>query len=175
LLRVVWFPISFLVMAIPLPDQYYVKLTMPLRKLASEVATVLLGLLPNLETESSGVVIEFFNAATGNTGVLNVEEACSGMRLMMAFVTLGLAMAYLGQRPNWQRVIMVLCCVPIALFCNIIRVSVTGIIHVYDIESLASGTPHELLGLAMLPVALGLFALVGWVLKNLFVEETEAA
>ncbi len=171
--RIVWFPIAFLVMAIPLPDFYYVKVTMPLRKLASEVAAVLLGMLPNLEVGTSGVTIDYFVRNTAHVGVLNVEEACSGMRLMMAFVTLGLAMAYLGQRPTWQRIVMVLCCIPIALICNIIRVTVTGIIHVYEIKSLASGTPHELLGLAMLPIALGLFALVGWVLRNLFVEEPQ--
>jgi exosortase/archaeosortase family protein len=88
-------------------------------------------------------------------------------------VTLGLAMAYLGQRPLWQRVIMVLSCIPIALFCNAIRVTTTGCIHVFEYKSLASGTPHELLGLAMLPIALGLFALVGYVLRNLFVEAVE--
>jgi hypothetical protein len=52
-------------------------------------------------------------------------------------------------------------------------VTASGCVHVFEYESLASGTPHELLGLAMLPLALGLFALVGYVLKNLFVEEAE--
>ena len=174
-LRVVWFPIAFLALAIPLPESLYVTMTMPLRKLASEVSAALLSLIPNLECETSGVVIDYYSRASGQYGTLNVEEACSGMRLMMAFVTLGLAMAYLGRRPNWQRIIMVLCCIPIALLCNIIRVTLTGLIHVYEIDSLASGAPHEMLGLAMLPIALGLFALVGWVLKNLFVESAEEA
>ena len=62
----------------------------------------------------------------GLSGQLNVEEACSGMRLMMAFVTLGVAMAYLGDRPAWQRVIMVIFCVSIAVLCNTIRVTTTG-------------------------------------------------
>ena len=84
-------------------------------------------------------------------------------------------MAYLGTRPVWQRVIMVSACIPIAVVCNIIRVTITGCIHVFHIRSLASGTPHALLGLAMLPIALGLFALVGYVLKNLFVEVPEGA
>ena len=43
----------------------------------------------------------------------------------------------------------------------------------FGYKSLLTGTPHELLGLAMLPIALGLFVLVGYVLKNLFVEEAE--
>lgn len=167
-LRVVWFPILFLLLAIPLPDSIYVDVTMPLRKLASQVSAGVLSLLPGLIAETSGVTIEYFYR--NKPGTLNVEEACSGMRLMMAFFTLGLAMAYLGERPFWQRVIMVVACIPIAVFCNMIRVTTTGLVHVFNYKSLASGAPHELLGLAMLPIAWGLLALIGYVLKNLFVE-----
>jgi exosortase len=173
MLRLVWFPILFLLFAVPLPDGLYVDLTMPLRKLATHVAAAVLELVvPDLTTDTSGVVIDY-RTATGKIGMLNVEEACSGMRLMMAFVTLGAAMAYLGNRAVWQRAIMVLACVPIAVFCNIIRVTVTGLLHVYGREDLAEGAPHEFLGLAMLPIALGLFALLGYILDNLFVEVDE--
>lgn len=171
LLRLIWFPICYLVLAIPLPDGLYFTLTFPLRQLASQVASVLLSLLPGVHTEVSGVVIDFLSS--GKSGNLNVEEACSGMRLIMAFFALGTAMAYLGDRPIWQRVVMVAACIPIAIMCNVIRVTTTGCLYIYDLRSWASGTPHELLGLAMLPIAFGLFALVGYVLKNLFIEEPE--
>jgi exosortase len=172
-LRVAWLPIAFLLFAMPLPDTMYAEVTLPLRKLASEVSAVLLAtFVSGLHTGTSGVVIDYIHH--GTRGSLNVEEACSGMRLMMAFVTLGVAMAYLGDRPLWQRAIMVLACIPIAVFCNIIRVSVTGFLHVFGKENLAEGTPHALLGLAMLPIALGLFALLGYILDHLFVEVEEA-
>ncbi len=179
-IRVVWFPIAFLVLSIPLPQGLYVDLTMPLRKVASWFASTVLSTVSGLETEISGVVIDY--SFRGATGSLNVEQACSGMRLTMAFVTLGVAMAYLGARPVWQRVCMVASCVPIAVFCNVIRVTLTGFFQVFkdepigrswSFERLSHGTPHALLGLAMLPIALGLFALVGWILSNLFVEEGE--
>ena len=92
------------------------------------------------------------------------------MRLLMAFCTLGLAMAYLGDRPVWHRVVMVICCIPIAVFCNMVRVSATGVLTIYGYEDWAGGTAHQILGLAMLPIALGLFALIGFVLKHLFVD-----
>ncbi len=179
-LRVAWFPIVFLVLAIPLPQALYVDMTLPLRKIASVVAAQFLGMIPDLQTQVSGVVIDY--RYRGVPGALNVEQACSGMRLTMAFVTLGVAMAYLGDRPIWQRAVMVICCVPIATACNIIRVTTTGILYVFrdqplgqslHFESLAHGTPHALLGLAMLPIALGLFALVGWVLSNLWVDDPQ--
>ena len=166
-----WFPIAYLFMAIPLPATLYFKLTLPLRQLASSVAGALLNLLPDVYTQVRGVVVEYDHL--GRVSALNVEEACSGMRLMMAFCSLGVAMAYLGDRPVWQRLIMVLCCVPIAVFCNMIRVFVTGVLHVYGYQDLSQGSAHALLGLAMLPIALGLFSLAGWILQNLVVDAPE--
>ncbi|MGB2987212.1 MAG: exosortase/archaeosortase family protein, partial [Phycisphaerae bacterium] len=102
---------------------------------------------------------------------LKVEEACSGMRSLMAFVTLGVAMAYLGERPTWQRIVMILTCLPIAVLCNTIRVTVTGLLIVTGHPELARGTAHQMLGILMFGIALGLFALVGTVVDHLFVEE----
>ncbi|GJM25361.1 MAG: hypothetical protein DHS20C16_17760 [Phycisphaerae bacterium] len=170
--RVAWFPICYLVFAMPLPRSIYFRITLPLREFASQVSGWVLGLLPKVYTSVQGVVIDY-ERGTAQRGSLNVEEACSGMRLMMAFCSLGVAMAYLGDRPLWQRVVMIACCVPIAVFCNMIRVLVTGVVHVYGREDLAQGTAHGLLGLAMLPIALGLFALVGYVLSNLVVDVEE--
>lgn len=182
IMRIAWFPIAFLLFAVPLPGHVYVSLTMPLRRIATVVASTLLSLIPDLQADVSGVVIDYtYNGAFGS---LNVEEACSGMRLLMAFVTLGVAMAYLGDRPLWQRSVMVVACVPIAVLCNIIRVTTTGLLFVFKdqpvgerwgLETLTRGTPHALLGLAMLPIAMGLFGLVGWVLSNIFVDDPSPA
>ena len=179
-LRVAWFPILFLCFAVPLPHSIYVDLTMPLRRLATVAAAALMPLFaPGLHTEAQSVVIDYTwpTSATGlptvSQGTLNVEEACSGMRLMMAFVVLGVSMAYLFVQSWWQRAIMVASCIPIAVFCNTIRVTVTGLLHVHGRSDLSRGTPHQLLGLVTLGVAMGLFSLLGFVLSHLFVEESE--
>jgi len=172
-IRVVWFPILFLVLAVPLPDRLYVSLTMPLRQLASSAAALLMPLfVSGLHTDAQAVVIDYM-MPDRPPGTLNVEEACSGMRLMMAFVTLGVAMAYLGQRPLWQRVVMILFCLPIALLCNTVRVTITGLLIVLEMREWATGPPHQFLGIVMLLVALALFSLVGYVLSHLFVEVSE--
>ncbi len=172
-IRVAWFPILFLVLAVPLPQSQYVQLTMPLREFASTAAAAILPLLsPGLIAEAQAVVIDYVVPGTG-PGQLNVQEACSGMRLIMAFVTLGVAMAYVRPRPNWQRVIMVLSCLPIAVLCNTIRVTTTGMFHIHGYHDLAKGTPHQLLGILMLVIALGLYVLIGYILSHLFIEESE--
>jgi exosortase len=172
-MRVAWFPICFLLFAIPLPQGLYVQLTMPLREIASSAAAAIMPwLTPGLYTEAQAVVIDYVMPGAP-AGQLNVDEACSGMRLMMAFLALGVAVTYLEERPAWQRIIMILSCVPIAVFCNTIRVTTTGLLYVHGHQDLARGTPHQLLGILMLMIALGLFLAIGYVLSRLFVEEPE--
>ncbi len=174
-MRVAWFPILFLLFAIPLPRDMFVALTTPLQTLASTVsAAVMPMLVPGLHTQAQAVVIDYVMPGKP-PGTLNVAEACSGMRSTMAFVTLGVAIAYLGDRPVWQRIVMVLMCVPIAVFCNTIRVTVTGVLYVNGYVDLAKGTAHQVLGILMFAIALGLFALIGYVLSRLFIEVPEAA
>ncbi len=172
IMRLAWFPVAYLLFAVPLPQHYYVMLTMPLWVFASFVAARIMPIFaPGLEAKAQGVTIDYLYQ--GNVGNLNMAEACSGLRLMVAFMALGVAMAYLGSRPNWQRIVMCISTIPIAVFCNTIRVTVTGLFMVYGRGDLAQGTPHQLLGIFMLVIALALFALLGYVLSNLFVEEPD--
>ena len=172
IIRLTWFPILFLLLAVPLPQGLYVSLTMPLRQLAAGVAASVMPMfVSGLHTEAQAVVIDYIVPGRA-AATLNVEEACSGMRLMMAFVTLGLVMSYLGERPMWQRVILVASCLPIAVLCNAVRVTTTGLFMVTGNDELARGTPHQLLGILMLVLAFGLFAGLRYVLEHLFVEET---
>ncbi len=174
-MRVAWFPILFLVLAVPLPDRVYVSMTMPLRQLASSAAAALMPLfVSGLHTDAQAVVIDYVLPGRP-PGTLNVEEACSGMRLMMAFITLGVAMSYVGDRPAWQRLVMVMFCLPIAVFCNTIRVTVTGLLIVVGAKEWATGLPHQLLGIVMLILALSLFGLLGYVLGHLYVDVPEDA
>ena len=91
----------------------------------------------------------------------------------MAFLALGVAMAYLHYRPAWQRVVLLSTTIPIAIFCNIVRVSVTCFIIILINPRYAQGIYHDLLGLCMLPLAFGLYGFVAWIMANLFVEEKD--
>jgi len=173
LIKYAWLPIVFLVFAVPLPQRYYIGLTMPMRHLAADVATFLLNLLSGLEATASGVVIDVIYKGQRLEPALNVAEACSGMRLLMAFLALGVAMAYLHYRPIWQRIILLASTIPIAIFCNIVRVTVTGFIYVLIHPKYTQDIYHDLLGMAMLPLAFGLYGFLAWFMSSLFIEETE--
>ena len=171
LVKYTWLPIGYLVFAVPLPARYYVSLTIPMRQLAATVAAFLLNLVNDLEATASGVVVDVIYKGQRLEPALDVAEACSGMRLLMAFLALGVAMAYLHYRPIWQRVILLVSTTPIAIFCNIVRVTVTGFIYVMIHPRYAQGIYHDMLGMAMLPLAFGLYGLLAQFMSSLFVEE----
>jgi len=101
---------------------------------------------------------------------LDIERACSGMRLLITMSALGVAMAFIHRRPIWQRMVMILACVPIAIFCNFVRVTTTGFLVVFEKDELAHGTPHTLLGIGMLFLAFSLYGGLSYVLSHMFVE-----
>jgi exosortase len=175
LVKYMWLPILFLVFAVPLPTRYYVSFTRPMRHIAALAAAALLNLVGQIEATASGVVIDIIYKGQPLEPPLNVAEACSGMRLLTAFLALGVAMAYLHHRPVWQRLVLLASTIPIAIFCNIVRVTVTGFIYVLLHPKYTQGIYHDTLGLAMLPLAFGLYGFLAWFMSSLFIEETEAA
>lgn len=173
LIKFTWLPIAFLVFAVPLPERYYKALTIPMRQWAASVASRLLSLVPELNATANGVIIDVFYQGRLLEPALDVAEACSGMRLLMAFMALGVVMAYLHERPLWQRLILLVCTVPIAILCNIVRVTVTGFIYILIHPKYAQGIYHDLLGMAMLPLAFGLYGLLAWFMSSLFINESD--
>ena len=172
-MRYAWVPWAYLFFAVPLPKRFYFMLTDPLRRLAATAAATVLSLFPDLDIQRRGSILEYFHQGQG--GVLGVEDACSGMRSTVTLCALGVAVTFMSDRPWWQRTIMVAACIPIATFCNMIRVTITCVLHIYVGAEYATGTYHTALGLVMLLLAFALFSGLGWILNNLFVEETEAS
>lgn len=171
IVRHIWLPWLYLLFAVPLPKAVYFGLTDPLRQISASVATGVLSLVPSLQIERIGSNIEaWYNGVEHRVGVV---DACSGMRSTITLCALGVAVAFLSERPAWQRVVMVLACVPIALAANFVRVTTTCVIHIFIGKQYAEGTYHTMLGLATLMVALGMFAGLGWILSHLFVESND--
>ncbi len=168
-LRRVWLAWAFLFFAIPLPQRTYFELTTPLRQLGAYVAAALLRMFPAVDVEKNGVVLEC--AYAGTVHKIGVEDACSGMRSLITLCALGVAMTFMSDRPRWQRVVMVLACVPIAVFCNMVRIVSTTMIILFLDPKYAEGTYHTALGMGTLALGFALFAGLGWTLSNLVVEE----
>jgi len=174
LIKYTWLPIGFLGFAVPLPQRLYFSATMPMRRVAAIIAAALLSMVNGLETNVEGVIISVVYKGQRMEPDLNVAEACSGMRLLMAFLALGVAMAYLHERPVWQRLVLLASTIPIAVLCNIVRVTVTGFIYVLIHPRYTQGIYHDALGLLMLPLAFGLYGFLAWFMAGLFIDESQA-
>ena len=171
-IRVTWLPILFLIFAMPLPGRVYNTISLPLQNLAAKGAGIALGIF-NIDIKSSASALNLISRS-GILRNLTVGQACNGMRLLMAFMALGVAAAYLDERPKWQRVVLVLAAMPIAIFCNIVRVIITCLMYYLDKEELGQQFMHTVTGLLMLVPAFALLWVLGWILKKLVPEEDEA-
>jgi exosortase len=162
LMRVAWFPIAFLVVAIPWPPLLYSKIALPLQQLAAHVAVVVLQII-GVDAQYEGTKILIADRAP-----LNVAEACAGLKSLMTFVFLSAAMAFLSARPMWQRFFIVAMAIPIAIFCNVMRVTGQGIAAAAGWEAAAQGITHQMFGLAMLIPAFFLVLGTMWLLDFIF-------
>jgi exosortase/archaeosortase family protein len=79
----------------------------------------------------------------------------------------------LSSRPLWQKIIVVFFAVPIAISCNVMRVSGQGLLDRYVSHSLSENFAHQFVGLIMLIPAFLLILLVGWILDQIFVEQID--
>jgi exosortase len=174
-MRYVWLPWLYLFFAIPLPSRLYFSLTDPLRRMAATVAATVLDSLPGLELEVHRVGSNLEYRYLGSSGVIGVADACSGMRSTVTLCAVGVAVAFMSERPTWQRIVLVLSCVPIATFCNFIRVTVTCWLHVFVDPKYASGQYHMMLGMVVIGLAFGIFSALGWVLSRLVTEEPDSS
>jgi len=167
-MKTAWFPIAFLVCAIPWPGLVYSWLASPLQFLAASVAVFVLRIcqIPALHSGTKIIM-----TATGRT--LNVAEACAGLRSLMTFISVGGAVAFLSPRPLWQKLIITAMAVPIAVACNVMRVSGQGILDYTAGAEWSENFAHQFVGLIMLVPAFFLILLVGWVLDKAFIEEAE--
>jgi exosortase len=165
-MRWLFLPIAYLVCGVTLAEKIMIEITFQLQLLASEGAWVMLGaigMLSGFDVDLQGNTLYILR--DGETIPLNVAEACSGMRMVVAFYALSVWVALTWNREWWQRIMLVLLAGPVAVFMNMIRVAALGIASLFDAE-LATGQAHTLIGTLLLVPSLGLYLGIAWVLNR---------
>ena len=169
--RIAFVPIFYLTLAMPWPDMLYQMISTPMQDLAAASSTVLLQFFGVKMTVSASFLK--VTSISGQVHPIQVAEACSGMRSLMAFIALGVAMAYIEDRPFWQRLIIMVGGVPIALACNILRVTGTCTMFVIDKRELGEDFMHNAMGMVLLIPALLLLMLLTRLLNSIYVDVDE--
>ncbi len=167
-LRWLLFPVCYLVLfGQTISDRFMEIITQELQDITAVGAEAVLA-LSGVEVTREGNTI-FVLLASGEMHPLNIAQACSGMRTLMAFMALGVAMAYTGLRRWWQRSLLVLLGIPTAIVVNVLRVITLGYLSLYD-PALAAGDFHSFVGLVWLIPAFVIFLGLLWVVRNVVVE-----
>jgi exosortase len=143
-----FFPIAYLFFAITIPEKVMNHATWPLQNLAAKGGWVALNMI-GIKTDIAGNQLTVFDSTTFESHPLNVAEACSGMRMLIAFLALGAAVALVATRMWWKRVVLIGLAAPLAVLLNIIRIMVLGIASLYD-QDLSAGEAHTFIGTLLL-------------------------
>lgn len=164
MIRWAWPAILFLFFMFPLPSVFERNILWRLQTLAAVCSTFVLQTL-GIAAFRQGNLISVPGAD------LNIADACSGLRMVTIFFALALAMVFLVERPWWDKLIILLSAIPIALIVNIIRITLTGILYmmVGPENEFAKKLGHDWAGFFMMPLALGFLWLELQILEKLTV------
>ncbi len=168
--RVLWWAgpsVVFLGFMVPLPGFAAGLLGHQLQRVGTIVSTYVLQTM-GIPAIAHGNVIRLTEAELG------VVEACSGLRMMMLFVTVCVGAAMVMKSGILEKVIVVLSAAPIAVVANVIRISVTGVLHETAGQEIADAVFHDLAGWFMMPIAVLLLWGEMWLLAKILppVEES---
>jgi exosortase len=113
----------------------------------------------------------------GHTLLLNgnvhvaVAEACSGLRMLTAFVVVAWVLAYIIHRSPWQKAVLVVSSIPVAILCNIVRLVITAMLFMVTTAEFAEQFFHDFAGLTMMPLAILMLLGELWVMSQIVIEE----
>jgi exosortase len=159
--KILAFPLFFLFLMVPLPQSLVNIVAFPLQLIAADWAVDILYQL-RIPALREGNIIHLPETT------LFVAEACSGLRSLMALITLGVVFAYFFRKSWGERIIIVASTIPIAIIVNGMRVALTGILTYRFGEKAAEGAIHEFQGLITFGAAFILLLALAGLLSKLW-------
>jgi exosortase len=151
--KILAFPLFFLFLMVPLPESLLNMIAFPLQLIAAKFAVWSLQEL-GIPALVEGNIIHLAHTQ------LFVAEACSGLRSLMALITLGVVFAHFFKRGAiWSKLLLVASTIPIAIFVNAFRVALTGYLTHHFGQEAAGGAIHDFQGI--FTFGLAFFILLG--------------
>lgn len=168
-LRLVWFPLFFMLFMVPLPEALVAAVTAPLKSAVSLVASNLL-YAAGYPVGRSGVTL------TVGQYQLMVADACAGLNSMFTLEALGMLYMNLMRYSSAARnVTLAVMLVPIAFCANICRVMILVLVTYYFGDAAGQGFVHGFAGMVLFLVALLLMLSLDKLLNVFFKSERGVA
>ncbi len=137
-LRLLAFPLFFLLFMIPVPTSLLSRVSFPLQLFATQAAKAIISWF-SVPVYSVGNILYFAHTQ------LEVVGACSGIRSVMALTMLSVLFAYIIKKRGWlARLTLIASAIPIALLANILRVAGTGVLAHFYGDQVAKGSVHDI-------------------------------
>jgi exosortase len=154
-LRAKPFPFFFLLVSIPPPYFLLGQFRLTLKTFATRLSSELLG------------AFGFTAAPEGNVLVINgerleVADACSGIRSLMAIVATALLLAYLFRSGFWKGALLTLTAVPVTVLVNVLRIVIVAVALASFGIDLTHGVVHDVVGFCVFGLSL-VFLYASWV------------
>lgn len=129
------FPLLFLLFAVPVGDF----LLAPMMNFTADFTVAALR-LTGIPVFREG---NFFSVPSGSWSVV---EACSGLRYLIASLTLGCLFSYLTYRSMWRRVVFIILSIIVPIIANGVRAYLIVMIGHLSNNRLATGVDHVIYG-----------------------------
>lgn len=142
------YPLGTLILMIAPPTFIFERLTLSLQLLASRLGETFLEAL-GYSVLRDGNILEMVGIK------LSVEEACSGIRSLVAIFFMCVLYNYFFVRGRSMKATLLLLAIPVAILGNAVRIVATGVASQYN-PALVRGAAHEAFGyVSVVAAALG--------------------
>ncbi|ABB31737.1 EpsI family protein [Geobacter metallireducens RCH3] len=159
-LRIIGFPVLFLLTMFPPPNFIYNNLSMNLKLISSRMGVTALQ-LAGMSAFREGNVID-----VGFTQ-LQVVDACSGLRYLLPLVVLGCLVAHFHRGALWQKILLVVSTIPLSIVTNGLRIASVGILYPIWGAQVAEGFFHDFSGWFIFMCTLWMLLAELWLLRKI--------
>lgn len=149
-----------LIFMLPLPQFVYLKLTIVLQTISSEIGVWFVAMM--------GVPV-FLEGNVIDLGVykLQVAEACSGLRYLFPILSFSYLFAILYHGPIWHKAVLLLAAAPLTVLMNSFRIGMIGVlVNSYGIEH-AEGFLHFFEGWVIFGACIAILFIMAVALQRL--------
>lgn len=154
--------IGFLIFMIPLPYELERNVGQPLKVAATVSSTYLLQTLGQPAVRDGNLILI-------DEVRLGVVDACSGLKMLVTFAAFSVGAVLLMNRSGFEKLMVLLGIIPIAILSNVLRITATGLGYAVVSGAVAAFLHDYIFGYGMMLIGLSLLAFEIWVLKRLVI------